>query len=367
MVSRLIGNGGFNRRMFSCAFSGISMFWVLLMIAAPMPNLRAAAETAFLPAGLILQAEVSQRDDTAKIQRAVELLVSEFEKRTGFALVPGERGRVGLKVDTRTGSGLATPLVLVRALAESLEQRGFAREAIVIVDYRWRSLREVGFVPPISIGGSDFEGLPVKAMDRGGLFDSDWYYDSPLPSEREGRALLARPDMDWRSQAFADRDSARKSFLNTLLLFEVDFWINLPVFSHDPAIGVDGALANATLWNVSNARRFLANPSTAAAAIAEIAAIPETRERMVFTLAPLWRYQYIGGPQFRSLHTRSEPLLWLSSDAVAVDRLMVERYNFARRLHGFPELSPLPSFIPFAASLGLGKADLTDVQIVTVE
>ncbi len=319
-----------------------------------------------LPVGTILQARVSESVSANQLDAAVEALLATYEKKSGFNLIPGERGRVGLKVDTRTGSGLATPLPLVRALSSALERRGFERQNIVIVDYRWRNLREVGFVPPISIGSSDFEGLPVRALDQGGLFNSDWYYDSPLPSERELRPLTMRPHADWRNQAFADDADARKSFLNTLLLFETDFWINLPVFAHDPAIGVDGALANATLWNVSNARRFLANPSTAAAAIAEIAAIPELRERMVFTLAPLWRYQFIGGPRFRSLYTRAEPLLWLSTDAVAMDRMMVDRFNFSRRLQGFPELTPLPSFIPFAASLGLGVDDLAAIKILPV-
>jgi hypothetical protein len=339
---------------------------VLSLLLLGMANAVGEGSTGQLPAGTILQARVAESDSANKLDAAVEALLLAFEEQTGFALIPGERGRVGLKVDTRAGSGLATPLALVRAVANALERRGFARQDIVVVDYRWRNMREVGLVPPISMAASDFEGLLVKALDQGGLFDDDWYYDSPLPSEREARPLPMRPQSDWRTQAFADDVDARKSFLNTLLLFETDFWINLPVYAHDPAIGVDGALSNATLWNVSNARRFLANPSTAAAAIAEIAAIPELRERMVFTLAPLWRYQFIGGPQFRSLYTRAEPLLWLSSDPVAMDRLMVDRFNFIRRLQGFPELSPIPSFIPFAASLGLGEDNAKAVKIVPV-
>jgi hypothetical protein len=341
---------------------------IISLLCACLLTSRASTESipAALPTGTILQARVVESASANQLDAAVEALLAAFEEQSGFNLIPGERRRVGLKVDTRTGSGLATPLPLVRALSRALERRGFERQNIVIVDYRWRNLREVGLVPPISVGTSDFEGLPVRALDQGGLFDGDWYYDSPLPSEREVRPLPMRPQSDWRNQAFADDTDARKSFLNTLLLFETDFWINLPVFAHDPAIGVDGALANATLWNVSNARRFLANPSTAAAAIAEIAAIPELRERMVFTLAPLWRYQFIGGPRFRSLYTRAEPLLWLSSDPVAMDRLMVDRFNFTRRLHGFPELTPIPSFIPFAASLGLGEDDVAAIEIVPV-
>ncbi len=45
---------------------------------------------------------------------------------------------------------------------------------------------------------------------------------------------------------------------------------------------------------------------------------------------------------------------------------MVDRFNFTRRLQGFPELTPIPSFIPFAASLGLGVDDVAAINIVPV-
>jgi hypothetical protein len=340
---------------------GFKCLWLGLVFAGAFP-LAAGSIGA-----TIFQARIAESDTQKNMDAAVEALMRAFELNNDRAIQPGERGRVGLKVDTRLGAGLSTTPALVRAVAAALERRGFARHNILIVDYRWRNLREVGFIPPLSSGAIDFEGMPVKALDQGMLFDDEWFYDSPLPSEREMRWLPSRyQGIGWQAPRDATEDAVRKSFLNTLFLFQTDFWINMPVFSHDPAIGVDGALANATLWNVSNARRFLANPSTAAAAIAEIAAIPELRERWIFTIAPLWRYQFIGGPQFRSLYTRAEPLLWLSVDPVAVDRLMVDRFNFIRRLQGFPELLPIPSFIPFAASLDLGKDNPKIIQVVSV-
>lgn len=156
---------------------------------------------------------------------------------------------------------------------------------------------------------------------------------------------------------------ARKSFLPEPLLFEVDFWINLAVGVDDPALGVDGVLANATLWNVSNSRRFLVNQATASAAVAEIAAIPELAERLVLNLVSLEAYQFIGGPFFNAIYTRSEPRLWMSSDPVALDRLLYDRINTMRRLEGFPEIDPLPRQLPFATSLGLGVHERSRIQI----
>ena len=102
-------------------------------------------------------------------------------------------------------------------------------------------------------------------VNEGDFYDEAWYYDSPLPP------AMRVMDAMGREEAGAE-GVARKSFLPRPLLFEVDFWINLPVGCDDPALGVDGALVNMTLWNVSNSRRFLVNQATASAAVAEIAA-----------------------------------------------------------------------------------------------
>ena len=97
--------------------------------------------------------------------------------------------------------------------------------------------------------------------------------------------------------------------------------------------------------------------------MAEIAAIPELQERMVLHFISLERYQFIGGPRFKSLYTRSEPRVWMSSDPVALDRLLFDRMNAVRLLEGFPEIAPLPRQLPFAASLGLGVFEKSRIRI----
>jgi hypothetical protein len=81
----------------------------------------------------------------------------------------------------------------------------------------------------------------------------------------------------------------------------------------------------------------------------------------------LERYQFIAGPFFNSIYTRSEPRLWMSSDPVALDRLLYDRMNAMRLLEGFPEIAPLPRQLPFAASLGLGEFEPERIRIQGVE
>ncbi len=310
------------------------------------------------PLGVVWESPIA---DGSLYYTEVERLVEAYEREVGKALEPGKRGKVALKINTRGGAGLSTPLQLIRAVVETLETRGYERRSIWIIDYSAHNLRQAGVLPPLSVSAAAFEGSPVIALDTEQYYDLDWFYDSPLPPALQQEAQLFSEVHS--STQLKEGAQARKSFLPKPLLFEVDFWINLAVGVDDPALGVDGVLANATLWNVSNSRRFLVNQATASAAVAEIAAIPELEERLVLNFVSLERYQFIAGPFFNSIYTRSEPRLWMSCDPVALDRLLYDRMNAMRLLEGFPEIEPLPRQLPFAASLGLGEFDHERIQL----
>lgn len=314
------------------------------------------------PLGLVWEANLAQQTD---YYQEVEALLAAYESLLDVRLAPGERGKVGLKVNTRGGPGLSTPPALLRALIASMEQRGFGRNDIYIVDYSARNLRAAGIMPPLSSSNKRFNGARVLALDSGKFYDHEWFYDSPLPASFQQEPGLMLEGS--RRDSLEEGAEERKSFLPEPLLFEVDFWINLAVAVDDPALGVDGVLANATLWNVSNSRRFLVNQATASAAVAEIAAIPELAERLVLNFVSLQAYQYIGGPFFNAIYTRSEPRLWMSSDPVALDRLLYDRINTMRRLEGFPEIDPLPRQLPFAASLGLGLHERSRIRLESLQ
>lgn len=326
------------------------------------------------PPGIVWEAAGETRGGEPEMDYGdwVEKLLRAYETRVGERLHPADRGKVALKVNTRSGRGLSTPKELVRAVIAALKKRGFAPREILVADYSARKLRQAGFLSPQQVAGQTFAGSPVLAWDSGPHFDSEWFYDSPLPpSSGRGRSLGSPVDTSGSEIAgeppLEEGSSDRKSYLPMPLLFEVDFWINLAVGGHDPALGVDGALANATLWNVSNSRRFLTNEATASAAVAEIAAIPELEERMVLHFIPFEQYQFIGGPDYRSLYSRSEPRLWLSGDPVALDRLLLKKMNRQRVFQGFGELSPVPRQLPYAASLGLGISELDRIQVIDAD
>ncbi len=312
-------------------------------------------------------------------EAAVEALVAAFEARAGWTLAPGEHGRVGLKIYTESGPGLATPVPLVKAMVAALERRGFAKERIFLVGLNQLRLREAGYLPSLTDGRAKIEGHPVFVLESGRFYDPVWFYDSPLPSrfdpvlaERSGAMETSgRSEFEsatWSAGAAAQRTAwvdDRKSLLATPLFLQADFWINLPVYTDHAAIGVNGALANATLWNASNTARFLRSEASAPAAVAEMSAIPELRLTWAFTLTSLERYQFIGGPQFNSLYTAEEPRLWLGTDPVMMDAHLLAKMNAHREARGFKPVSAEIRTLEFAEKLGVGTRTLVEPKPVS--
>ena len=295
---------------------------------------------------------------------AVEASIDAFEKSSGKRLEPGPVGRAGIKIYTNSGPGLDTPQALVLGVIQALEKRGFSRDSLMIVDASTSNLRASHFIPPLSAQESDskFEGVPVVGLDSKRLYDPQWFYESAVPQEFStplGKELL-KPLMD------VNDPEARKSWLNAAFLLKVDFWINLPMVTDHPALGMNGALVNGTLWNVGNRNRFFSSPVNAPVAVAEIAAIPEQQDTWALNILTLERYQFIGGPSFNSLYTRTETKLWTSADFIALDALALNRMNRARVSRGFSPLGMLVPSLIYAIDLGLGYGLSEQIKLIPV-
>jgi hypothetical protein len=314
------------------------------------------------PLSPIWQAHLSAFDD-ANYGPAVEALISHFESSTGHKLVPGAKGKVGLKIYSDSGPGMATPVPLVKAVIAALERRGFQQKNVFLVGLNQLRLRMTGYLPSLVTGTSPFDGHPIYVLESGRYYDPVWFYDSPLP-QRFDPIFAEQQTRDFSNTSTKDED--RKSFLATPLFLDADFWINLPVYTDHSMLGVNGALVNATLWNASNTARFFRSPANAPAAVAEMSAIPELRQTWMFTIASLEHYQFIGGPFFNSLYSASEPLVWLSTDPVIMDALMRERIDRLRKRNGFEPVSEEIRTLEFAETLGVGSTKIKAAKFIDV-
>lgn len=293
----------------------------------------------------------------------IEALIASWEKYTGKPIAPGAKGKVGLKIYTDSGPGMATPIPLVKAVIAALERRGYKHESIFLVGLNQLRLRMTGYLPSLVTGKSPFEGTPIYVLESNRYYDPTWFYDSPLPA-RFDPVFMASQTKDVPNESKKDED--RKSFLATPLFLDADFWINLPIFTDHPTLGINGSLVNATLWNASNTARFFRSPANAPAAVAEMSAIPELRETWLFTIASLQYYQFIGGPYFNSLYTVSEPVVWLSKDPVLLDSLMLDRINTWRHKNRFESVDEEIRTLEFAEILQVGSSKISDAQIIRI-
>ncbi|HWA09637.1 MAG TPA: DUF362 domain-containing protein [Opitutaceae bacterium] len=302
-----------------------------------------------------------QNFDAPIYEREVEKLITQFEASTGRHLVPGAKRKVGLKIYTDSGPGVATPKALVHAVIDALERRGFESQNIFLVGLNQLRLRMTGYLPSLVKGETEFKGHPVYVLESGRYYDPVWFYPSPLP-EHFDPIFAASQTRDVPNTSTKEED--RNSYLATPLFLDADFWINLPVYTDHPTLGVNGSLVNATLWNASNTARFFRSPASAPEAVAEMSAIPELRSTWVFSIVSLERYQFIGGPYFNSLYTVSEPLIWLSTDPVMLDSLMLERMNKWRQKTGFQPISDEIPTLQFAEQLGVGSTKTDTVKMI---
>jgi hypothetical protein len=341
------------------------VFASLLLAAAPLASPARAADSANAPVAAAPRLPVWETRlpafDAPAYAEQVERLIANWERASARPLVPGPKGKVGLKVYTDSSPGMATPIPLVKAVIAALERRGFKHENIFVVGLNQLRMRMTGYLPSLVTGQTPFEGTPIFVLESGKYYDPGWFYDSPLPA-RFDPVFAAAQTRGVANSSTVEED--RKSFLATPLFLEADFWINLPVYTDHPTLGVNGSLVNATLWNASNTARFFRSPANAPAAVAEMGAIPELRETWLFSIASLEHYQFIGGPFFNSLYTVSEPVLWLSSDPVLLDTLMLDRLNTWRVKNRFEPISEEIRTLEFAEILGVGNAKHAERQIV---
>lgn len=293
--------------------------------------------------------------------KSVNALFAEYEKRRGVVIAKGKKGKVGIKVYTNSGAGLATPKALVNAVIDELVERGYAKKDITIVDMSRRRLRESGFLPKLSRLRSgiadDYNGVRVADIESNKYFDKNWYYDNPLTPKNVRNAMSA--DDIYNPEL-------RKSYLPVPLFLTVDFWINLPVVTDMEGLGVCASLGNASIWNMSNNDRFLKSPANASMAAAEVCAIPELRDSLIFTILSMQSGQYVGGAVFNARCTFSDRKIYLSANPVVLDFIAWEYINKNRRRAGFEPIHPQPPLLNYCKELKIGDWDLRNNERVFV-
>jgi len=161
------------------------------------------------------------------------------------------------------------------------------------------------------------------------------------------------------------RVGGKKTRFSRILDEEISALINIPVPKTHRIAGITGALKN-HYGSITNPRDFHGNGCTEPG-IPELNALPPVREKTRLILVDALWTVIDGGPGWSREAMRPTRSVLVSTDPVAVDRVLLKIIDEARRAEGLPPKEPLVRFLALAEKQELGVADLQRIKIVKVK
>lgn len=265
------------------------------------------------------------------LDRGVTALTGESSAADAWRKLISPRDVVALKPNGLGGRFLSTHRELVDATIESLLGIGVPATNIIIYEQ---------FVPYMRACRVDDTNVPAGvrvAIHRNRDAPSEWTRVASGPTR----------------------------YVNPLLAATAV--INFPLAKDHGISGVTGALKNMTHGSITNPSDF--HQHAASPQIAELYAHEAIRSRVRLHVMDATRVLWNGGPRDAPAYRRNGDEIWVSTDPVAIDSLLVELVETERRARRLPTLvarGTPPSHVTAAAALGVGIADRRRMRIVSV-
>lgn len=306
-----------------------------------------------------------RRVDAPVVRRMVDNLVCRVtgkpDAASAWRSLVSPKDVVGIKVST-TGRALSgTNPEVAAAIAAGLRAAGVPKKNIIVWDRNIEDLTAAGY-------RADSADYTLRAIDPQGGYDPHTQVSAPVLGK-----------LIWGDRKFGNTDGFRfadmlssgeqlssQSFYSKILTGEVTKIINVPSLTDSYFTGVNGAMANLTLGNLDNWRRFTKAPDHGDPYIAEIYADPIVREKVVLTLLDGLVLQYAGGPFPNPNFAIDNLALFASRDPVAIDATAMRLVNEARAAARLPSVKDLSGHIESAHALGLGEFAESRIDLVRV-
>ncbi len=242
---------------------------------------------------------------------------------------------VGIKVNPIAGRHLTTHPELAMSFAKILVASGLKDNRIIIFDRTNRELKGAGY--QIYTGKS---GVRCFGTDQAG-----YGYEPRLTIQGDLCSQLSR------------------------IVSECDALVSMPVMKDHNLSGVCGAMKN--LYGIiNNPNKYHDNNCTPY--LCDLLAIPEIKRKLKLCICDALRVQYHGGPGYKPQYAVRYGAILLSTDAVALDRVIYEIISQMREKNGISALKDMnryPRYIFEASSdkYSLGVSDIQKIERLTVE
>ncbi len=281
-------------------------------------------------------------DIRAMVAAGVKNLVGPADEAAAWRSLVSTNDVVGIKINAQAAPLHATRRAVVDAIVAGLCSGGVPANNIWIFDRSLDKMREAGFAGPRTSGAE---------------WDAETFYESKLVGRLIWGDLLFRPD---------DEQLSTRSHLPKLFTRAITKLINVPVLQSHDACGLCGCLHNVSLGMVDNIRRFEQYGQNGNPAIAEIAALPAVRRKLVLNVMDALTAGYAGGPSFRPQYSWQPNTLYFSLDPVALDATCLQLLEAKRKEAKVSPLGERAGHIATAAQLGLGQNDPKQIEVVEV-
>lgn len=253
---------------------------------------------------------------------------------------------VGIKINPLAGPELSTHSIIVDKIIDGLYGAGVLRKQIIIWDRFEDHLLNAGY--PVKQDEGDVRTI---ASDTEGIgYDDEVFYESEKDS-------IARRE-----------NESTHSRYSRIVTQQVDVLINVPVLKHHAMAGVSGCLKNLAFGSVDNTRRFHGKPIYCNPAIGEILEHKVLKEKLVLNIVDGLVASFDKGPTYHAESTWKYGSLFVGTDPVILDVLVLQTVNQKREELSLDSVSKFANHINTASKLGLGtntldQADLRQVEV----
>ncbi len=243
-------------------------------------------------------------------------------------------GPVGMKTNCLAGRPNSTPPALIEAVCGILRDAEFNDNELIIWERSSRELASAGF----TLNASS-RGVRCLGTDANGVG-----YDRSFQSSGEVNSLVSR-----------------------ILTDEVEVNINLPVLKDHSIAGLSAGMKN-MYGAIHNPNKF--HGGNCDPYCAHVNNLKTIRQKNRLTILDAVQVQYQGGPGYRAQYLAVYGGIVLSEDPVAVDRVGLEILERIRSRHQRSTLAEdgrEVRYLKTAQDLKLGRADLSEIELVVLE
>ncbi len=268
------------------------------------------------------------------LSRAMALLYHISDGRDAWSTLAQSTGRIGIKPNCQAGRNMSTTPELAMAVVQQLTSAGKKDDDIVIWEMNNRQLKAAGY--ELNAG---FNGLKCYGTDS-----RDVGYGRQFHVKGKVASLVSR-----------------------IVESNCDHLINLPILKDHSLAGVSGAMKN-YYGVVHNPNKY--HDNNCDPYVAEVNALPIIRDKDVLTVMDMTRLQYQGGPGYRGEYAVKYAGIMVATDPVAIDAVgqrIIDDFRTRNKLPTLAESGRPPKWLKTAEQLGLGNADMNNIELIETE